>query len=386
MTFMFLSFMGGGAYTPYLQLYFKQHGLSAVEIGVLTGVGPALAVVMPLFWGLVGDRSHQVRRLLAVTSALAAASFMALPLVTAFPALIAFSALFSAFSMAGGPLGTALILAEAERLGTDYGRLRMWGSVGFALGILGAGRLVSSLGTGAIFAAYSVPVLFSLLPLAWLREAEMSSKSLHLRLVWQTLANRNLQILLVASLLWRIAASGYYTFFTIFLNSMGAKPVLISAAWAMGLVGEVTVLGFSGRIAKRIGVRGLLAAGLLGSALRWAIYAVVPGPMWTLPVQLLHGLTFGATTTAAVLAVDRMFPLELRSTGQGVLSIVMWGVGGLLGSVLAGLLYQAVGVRWLFALSAATAAATGLLAYAALAARVRPAQTSLLQEMSSEQG
>jgi len=279
--------------------------------------------------------------------------------------------------MAGGPLGTALILSEAERLGTDYGRLRMWGSVGFAVGILGAGKLVGSLGTGAIFAAYSVPVLLSLLPLAWLSEAQMSSKSLHLRLVWQTLANRNLQILLIASLLWRVAASGYYTFYTIFLSGMGAKPALISAAWAVGLAGEVTVLGFSGHIAKRIGIRGLLVAGLLGSAVRWAVYAVVPGPGWTLPFQLLHGLTFGATTTAAVLAVDRVFPPELRSTGQGVLGIVMWGVGGLLGSVLAGFAFEAMGVRWLFALSALAAAATGLLAYAALGATTQPARPGL---------
>jgi len=55
----------------------------------------------------------------------------------------------------------------------------------------------------------------------------------------------------------------------------------------------------------------------------------------------------------------------------------MWGMGGLLGSVLAGFAYQAVGMRWLFALSAVAAAATGLLAYAALAERARPGQVSL---------
>lgn len=366
LAFMFLSFLGSGAYSPYLQLYFRERHLSDVQIGVLTGVGPALAIFVPLLWGLAGDRSRRVRLLLALTSALAAASFMGLSLGTAFAALVLFSALFNAFALAGGPLGTALVLAEAQRLGTDYGSLRMWGSVGFGIGILGAGRLVSQFGTGAIFAAYSIPVMLGLVPLLFLRDAEMSSKPLHLSRVWQVLANRKLQALLLATLLWRVTASAYYTFFTIYITDLGATATLVSVAWAIGLAGEVTVLRFSGALSRRIGVRGLMLAGLLGSAVRWAVYAVIPGPEWALPFQVLHGLTFGATTTAAVLAVDRLFPQELRSTGQGVLGIVMWGIGGLIGSVLAGVAAEALGVRPLFALSAVGAAATGLLIYRTL--------------------
>jgi len=360
--FMALFFMGSGVFTPYLQLYFKERGLSALQIGTLSGVGPALSVLVPLVWGLLGDHSRRVRGLLALTSVLATAAFLTLPLSRGFLDLLALSALFSAFSLAGGPLSTSVILAEAERLGTDYGSLRLWGSVGFAAGILAAGRLVGGLGTAAIFPGYALPVLASLLPLLWMREAGARvGARLRWEQVWQALARRELQVLLLVSLLWRIAASGYYTFYTIFISGMGAGPGFVSIAWALGLVGEITVLRYSGRLAKRIGVRGLLALGLLGSAVRWLAYALAPTPGWTLPFQLLHGLTFGAMTTAAVLAVDRAFPSELRATGQGLLSAVMWGVGGLAGSVLAGYAVQALGMRWLYGLSAALAAATVLL-------------------------
>ncbi|MHB0876326.1 MAG: MFS transporter [Anaerolineae bacterium] len=359
--FMILSFGGSGAFSPYLQLNFQQRGLSAEAIGLLTGIGPALGIVMPLLWGYAGDSTGRVKRLLALTSVAAAASFMVMSLPLEFAGLMIAAALFNAFSQSGGPLGAALILGEAERLKTDFGSLRMWGSVGFAAGILFAGRLISGFGTVSIFAIYSVLVVLSLIPLAWVREAAFRGRALDVAKIRQVLRHRGLQGLLAVSFLWRVTAAAYYTFFTIYITGMGASPTLVSIAWATALVGEVTILRLSGRIARRIGVRGLLVLGLGGSAIRWAIYAAVPSPEWAIPFQLLHGLTFGCTTTATVLAVDRIFPTELRSTGQGLLGIVMWGLGGVVGSLAVGALAGPIGYRGLFAVSGIGAALTVLL-------------------------
>jgi len=219
---------------------------------------------------------------------------------------------------------------------------------------------VARYGTEAIFIAYAVPTLLSLVPLLWLREGAVKTGGFSTGDILKVLSNRTLLILLAIAFAWRVTSAGYYTFFTIYITDMGASPTMVSVAWALGLVGEVTVLRLSNRIAGRVGISGLLAMGLLGSALRWFAYSLAPGPEWTLPFQVLHGLTFGATTTAAVLAVDRIFPTELRSTGQGVLNMVMWGLGGLLGSLAVGVLFQDIGPRWMFGLSAIGAGATGL--------------------------
>jgi MFS transporter, PPP family, 3-phenylpropionic acid transporter len=355
---MMLGYAGSGAFTPYLQLNFQQRGLGSGAIGMLTGIGPALGIFVPLVWGFAGDRWGQVRRLLAITSVGAALAFMLMSLPLQFTALMAASALFNAFSLGGGPLGNSLILAESERVKTDYGSLRMWASVGYAAGILLAGRLVAGWGTGSIFAIYSVLVMLSLIPLVWVREAAFRSRSLDGAKMRTALANRGLQGILAVSFLWRVTAAAYYTFFTIYITGMGASPTLVSIAWATALVGEVTVLRLSGRIARRIGVRGLLVLGIGGSAVRWAIYAMVPSAQWAIPFQLLHGLTFAATTTATILAVDGIFPPELRSTGQGLLSIVMWGLGGVVGSLGVGALAGPLGYRGLFAVSAVGSAAT----------------------------
>jgi PPP family 3-phenylpropionic acid transporter len=367
--FMALYFMGNGAQAPYLQLYFQERGISAVRIGVLTGVGPALAVVMPLVWGVLGDRSRRARSLLAWTTLLSAVAFACIPLFHEFSGLLLLSAIYAALSWAGSPLSTALVLGEANRLRMDYGSLRLWGSVGYAIGILGAGVLVRQWGTVAIFAGYAIPTALCLLPLFGVHETGAGSRLLRAEQVTKVLREPRLLILLVVTLLWRITAAPYYAFFTIYLHDLGATPLLISIAWGVALVGEITVLRLSGDWARRFGVDGLLLMGLLESGVRWLAFGLVPGPAWAVPFQLLQGSTFGALGTAAVLAVDRIFPPELRATGQGVLSVVMWGIGGLIGSVLAGVIYQDLGGRTLFILCGIGGLLVTGLAYVTHAAR-----------------
>jgi len=361
--FVFFSFMGSGSYTPYLQLYYERRGLSGLQIGALTGIGPALAVAAPPLWGLLVDRIRRVRMVIAASVSVAAATFLCFTWAEEFTVLFALVVVFALFSTASGPLSTALILSEAERLESEYGKLRLWGSVGFAAGILGAGAFVGHWGVQAIFALYPAAVLVSLLPLYWTGDTTIGQEPTCLTQVWRSLRSKGVFAVLLLAFLWRVSSAAYYTFYTIFLDGMGAAPTLISIAWAIGLVGEVTVLRLSGRIVKSRGIRFLLMAGLLGSAFRWIAYALAPTPEWTLPFQLLHGLTFGACTTAAVLMVDNVFPPGLRATGQGILNTVMWGVGGLVGSLAAGALFQSVGVRSLFALSGLGAAMAAVLAW-----------------------
>ena len=102
-------------------------------------------------------------------------------------------------------------------------------------------------------------------------------------------SNRALLVLLLVTFAWRVTSAGYYTFYTIYITDMGASASLVSIAWALGLVGEVTVLRLSNRIAGRVGIIGLLAMGLLGSALRWLAYALAPGALWPFPSSCCTG-------------------------------------------------------------------------------------------------
>jgi PPP family 3-phenylpropionic acid transporter len=366
--FLFVLFAGRGSFRPYVELFLREKGFTGSQIGLIVGIGWALSVFAPPLYGALADRTQRSRLLLASTNVCLAAVVLALAVSSSLGLLFALAVAFKLLWAAGEPLIASTILGEAERLGTDYGRLRLWTSAGAGIALLGAGFFVRRFGTGAVFFSFATLAIVSLLPLRWVPEAKPRREVLRARLATTLLRARSTQVVMLIAFLWSVTSAGYYGFYTIYLADLGADPVLIGIAWAISLAGDVTVLRASGWFVRRHGVRALLVAGLAGSAVRWAAFTLAPGAGFTLPFQLLHGLTFGATTTAAVLLVDAACPPALRATGQGLLTLVMNGLGGLVGSVAAGAAYQVYGPRWLFGASAAGVAITGVLAYVLLGA------------------
>ena len=105
---------------------------------------------------------------------------------------------------------------------------------------------------------------------------------------------------------------------------------------------------FSGRLMKRIGVRGLFALGLAGCAVRLLGFSMVTNIWQVLPLQLLHALTFGAFFTASVTYVSRLVPAEMKSSAQTTFSALGMGLGSLVGGIVGGLVVRHYGYSWLY--------------------------------------
>jgi PPP family 3-phenylpropionic acid transporter len=73
-------------------------------------------------------------------------------------------------------------------------------------------------------------------------------------------------------------------------------------------------------------------------------------------VQLLHGLTFGAYHASAIAAVNCWFPGQAQARGQALYSSLSFGAGGLLGALISGRTWDALGAGWTFTLGAVFAA------------------------------
>ena len=119
--------------------------------------------------------------------------------------------------------------------------------------------------------------------------------------------------------------------------------VAIGALWALGVIAEIVLFAFSGRLPPVFGPVPLLLLGGLGATVRWAVMAFDPTG-WTLPlVQILHALSFGATHLGAIAFIAHAAPEGRSATAQGYFSVVQ-GVTFAACLLLAGALFEAVGV------------------------------------------
>jgi PPP family 3-phenylpropionic acid transporter len=350
--FLFQSVAINMAYMP---AHMRALGLAGRQISMVSAVAPMLSLVVPLGWAWLADRMHRHDRVLRIVSAGACLGFLPVVFARGFSAVLGGYLGYALFFVGAGGLADALAVARL-RSGAVYGRLRLWGSLGYVLACLAGGALLANGGTNHL-AGRLAPLLM------WLALAATFLASLGIRGsgedavrpraadVRALLGERRLRLLLLAGALHWVCMAPYNVYFGIFLSELGLPPIAWGAGLSVGVLAEMLVLLWFHRLEARFPLHQLLAAAFLASSLRWLAVAVVRAPAALILLQSLHGMTFGLFWSAAIALVGASVPAPVRATGQALL-VVAINVGGAIGYSLTGRLYDASGPRALFLMAA----------------------------------
>jgi PPP family 3-phenylpropionic acid transporter len=344
----FWFFAAIGAFGPFATLYYRDLGFSGVEVGLLAAL-PAIALALsgPL-WGAAADSLAAHRLVLRAAFALATLLVLAASQVSTFAAVLALIALFAFASAPISPFLDGYAVAISDRLGTSYGRLRVWGSIGYSAAVLLVGRLMGDRVDRTFFVAHAVCLSLALFASAGLpRIGERQARPL-LGGLRQLGRNRPLAALLATSFLVSTSAAAMNSFLGIRLEELGGSASLVGAAIAIGAASELPIVAFGGWFLGRLGASRLITLAIAVYAIRLLAYGSITTPEWVLPVQTLHGLSYGAFLIASVTLVHRLAGSEHAATAQGLLGAVSFGMGSIAGSLLGGALLDAVGTAWLF--------------------------------------
>jgi MFS transporter, PPP family, 3-phenylpropionic acid transporter len=122
----------------------------------------------------------------------------------------------------------------------------------------------------------------------------------------------------------------------------GFDGTTIGALWALGVVAEVVLFWFSGRLPATFGPMTMIGIGAASAVLRWTVMAFDPPALLLPALQVLHGLSFGATHLGTMQYLARVAPEGGRATAQGDVATVM-GLGGAGALWVSGLLYGGYG-------------------------------------------
>ena len=361
--FYFSSFAALGIFLPYFNLYLLHRGLAAWQIGLIAAVPPLLKILVPAFFGLAADRTGHRRALIIGACAATTVAFGLLLGVTSFPGILAAMIVFAFMWAPVLPLVEATTLETVERFARlDYGRVRLWGSVGFIAATATMGVLLDYVSDRAII--YGVLAAFAATTAAafGIPAAADSRRGAAVITLGALLRRREFLLFYGACLLMQLGHGTYYGFFSIALEGQGFSASAIGALWTIGVVAEVAFMFWSGRALSRIGAAPLLVISFVAAVLRWTLMARAPGPAGLAVTQCLHALSFGAFHIAAVTIIHQSVPPSLRATGQTLYSSLAYGVGSGLGLLLNGWLYAAWGPTALFGGSAAISAAGMILA------------------------
>ncbi|MBF8781230.1 MFS transporter [Pseudomonas fulva] len=346
-----------GATAPFLALYFDHLGFSPARIGELVAIPMLMRCIAPNLWGWLGDRSG--RRLLIVRlGALSTlASFALILLGKSYAWLALVMALHAFFWHAVLPQFEVITLAHLHGQTARYSQVRLWGSIGFILAVIGLGRLFEWLSLD-IYPLAVLAIMAGILGASlWVPDArpvehaERGSGGGFLR----QLAAPGVAGFYVCVALMQLSHGPYYTFLTLHLEHLGYGRGAIGLLWALGVLAEVLVFMLMSRLFKRFSVQQVLLASFLLAGLRWLLLGeLAQVPAVLLLAQGLHAATFGCFHAASIAFVQGSFAARQQGQGQALYAALA-GTGGALGALYSGYAWTLLGPRSTFGIASLAA-------------------------------
>lgn len=337
-SFYFIYYGATAALVPNLPLIFEDVGFSASQVGLLLALPPAIGIFVAPALSVASDVTGRGRTILGTGVLLAGAAAIGLGTVTAFVAALGVMMVFAVSVAPVVPFADAAAVSATAEEGS-YGKVRLWGGVGWGLAAPLVGLGVDRAGLGLAPTVFAVGMV-SLLVIIRRMPASGARKDRSLNVRRALAASEGWAGLLSGGFVVGVAF-GTSGFLFVLLRDLGASSLTMGLALAIAVISELTGFVAAAWVMRRIGISGTLLLGCVAAGVRLIIYAVAPSVGVVLAAQLLHGLTFAMPWAAGVAGAAKLSPAALSTSGQGIFSAVGLGLGPTVGVIMAGVLIDA---------------------------------------------
>jgi nucleoside transporter len=342
---MFFQYVIWGAWYVTISTYLTQTlHFSGSEAGAVFGTVSVACLLSPFFVGLIADRFFSTERVMAVLYALGALLMLLMTRVTTFGEVYWIMVAFCLCYFPTIALSNSIAMQQVKDPGRDFPPIRVMGTVGWivinnVVGYMGVEaqttQFLLAAGACAVMCVYSLIALPHTPPPA-------KGQAINVRRILgldalAMMKDRSYAVFVIASILACIPLTFYYAFANTYLNDVGVMNA--ANKMSLGQVSEVVMMLAMPIAFRLLSVRGILLLGLSAWALRYGLFAYGdPGPgMWMFySAILLHGVCYDFFFVAGQLYTDQVAPSHLRSTAQGFITLVTYGIGMLIGSLLSG--------------------------------------------------
>lgn len=336
--FYFFYFASLGAFMAYWGLYLKHNGISDFTIGALLAVFVGTRIFSPLVlaWGV--DKIKDTVLAVKISSVLMLFSFLGLLLTDNLTAIFFWVFCFGFFFSGILPKFEALTFSYIADALDKYNEIRLWGSVGFAFAVILVGEFLEQtvidwlLWILMLFLLGLVVVSFSLKPLKMNTNVGSSAT------FFEILSNPKVKNFLFIAFLLQLSHGAYYSFFSIYLQSFDYSKSQIGFLWAVGVIAEIMLFFYLSKFINLFSKHKLIMISLVSAVIRWTLTGLFAKNMWALIlIQMLHAASFALFHAVAIQYINSIFTQQIQVRGQAIYSMASFGVGGMLGSLLAGL-------------------------------------------------
>jgi nucleoside transporter len=347
---MFLEFFVWGSWYVTVGNYMTSIGMADAVYWAYT-VNPIAAIAAPFFLGMVADRFFATERVLGVMHLLGGVFLLAAPTFRGDATLfVGMLLLHSLCFMPTLGLANSLAFHNITNQEKQFPLIRVFGTIGWIVagvlvsGVLHADETATPLYVGGaaalLLGLYSFSLPHTPPPLAGQRTTARQVLGLD---ALSRLASRPFTIFVISSLLICIPLAAYYAYAPVFVNAAGIESPGFKMTF--GQMSETLFMLAMPIFFARLGVKWMLLIGMAAWVARYALFALAApaGVTWMILVGIaLHGICYDFFFVSGQIYVDKKSPPQIRGQAQGFLVLVTYGIGMLIGSLVAGAIFNRV--------------------------------------------
>lgn len=339
-----------GMHTPFLPVWLNWRGLSAGEISTVIAAPLFLRVFVSPVVAMAADRSGAHCRYLLILAWSTIVVVLALAASSSFWPVLLFAIALMLCNSTIMPLIETIAVAGVRHRGLDYGQMRLWGSLSFVAANFIGGLVIFAFGGGAGIWLIALGCVLTVAAGQFLPPDERLEDAIKPALpLWRSsalsdlLSQKQFCLFLVAAGFVMAAHATFFTFGILIWEKQGLSAAWCGTLWAVGVFAEVMLFSVSGRAVARIGSLRLIALAAVASIVRWAGMAFEPGLAILIPLQLLHGATYGACHIGAIHFIHESVARDKQGTAQSLYATMAAGVALGAATLIAGWIYVAAG-------------------------------------------
>jgi nucleoside transporter len=364
---MFLEYVVWGAWLPLIFGYLPSLGFNAMQQSWILNAFAIASFVGMFFSNQFADRNFAAEKFLAVSHLIGGLAILALGWIHNFWPFFLCMLVHCLFYVPTISITNSIAFANLRDPQNDFGRVRLWGTIGWVAvswpfvfilldwtavpefgevgpvewfgKALAAGKQGEALQRDVpwtfIVAGVASLVLaaFSLtLPHTPPKPATKGQESFAWLEAMKLLRVPFLLVLFAITFVDATVHTCYFIFTNDYLKSVGIPANWVMPVMSLGQIAEIGTMAMLGVVLKRLGWRTTMVIGILGHALRFAVFALVPVPAVDVLVILLHGICYAFFFATVYIFVDEFFPKDARTSAQGLFNFLILGLGPFVGN------------------------------------------------------
>lgn len=334
---------------PFLTYYFQQRGLSYTEIGIAYAVNSIASIVTQPIWGVITDKYSNKKSSIIITMVLSSIMILNFIFANNFYYIVLSLFLLLSFQSSVNPLSDAYCYEIIEHnKHIQYGKIRLMGSIGYAVAALLLGQAVKYLGINSAFIFYSILMaLAAVMVLSINFKGKSSRQKIDTHDFVNLIKDYRFAIFVISVAILNIATGSNGSYISVLIEKTGGDVSKLGIVWFVIAISELPAFFFGNKLLRKFGDLNLYMIAIVLFTVRFFLSAICTSYVIVIIIQLMQGITFPLLLVAAYQYLDNITPSKMKTSSMTFYAAAC-GIGGLLGNIGGGVLLERIDVFLLY--------------------------------------